>query len=76
MFVGSAAISSPIYGVDGEVVAAMAIGAPADRFTGEVDRLREIIVDVAKRASGVYAGNGSSADARGASAAGSVVEVR
>ena len=54
----------------------MAIGAPADRFTGEVDRLREIIVDVAKRASGVYAGNGSSADARGASAAGSVVEVR
>lgn len=53
MFVGSAAISSPIYGADGQVTAALAIGAPADRFVGKVDSLREIILDVAKRASGV-----------------------
>ena len=53
LFVGSAAISSPIYSADGQVVAAMAIGAPADRFADEVDKFRDIILEVVKRASGV-----------------------
>lgn len=53
MFVGSAAISAPLYGADGQVAAAIAIGAPADRFVDQVDTFRDIILDVAKRASGV-----------------------
>jgi DNA-binding IclR family transcriptional regulator len=53
MFEGSAAISAPIYGSEGKVIAALAIGAPADRFDSELPQLRELIVEIAKRVSGV-----------------------
>lgn len=55
MFVGSAAISAPIYGSEGKVVAAIAIGAPADRFEAELPHLREVIKDISVRASGSQA---------------------
>ncbi len=52
LFEGSAAIAAPLYGADGQVIAAMAIGAPADRLESELPKLREIIADVASRLSG------------------------
>lgn len=51
LFEGSAGISAPIFGSDGEVVAAIAIGAPANRFEAELPNLRRIILDVAGRLS-------------------------
>ena len=55
MFEGSAGISAPIYGIDGKVIAALAIGAPADRFESELPHLRSVLLDVAARVSGVQA---------------------
>jgi IclR family transcriptional regulator, acetate operon repressor len=55
LLAGSAAISSPVYGMDGQVIAVFTIGSPADRFAGERERLQEMILDVAKRASGLRA---------------------
>lgn len=52
MFEGSAAIAAPIYGTDGAVIAALAIGAPANRFDAELPVLREVLLDVAARVSG------------------------
>jgi IclR family transcriptional regulator, acetate operon repressor len=52
MFEGSAAIAAPIYGTEGKVIAAIAIGAPANRFEAELPRLREALLDVAARVSG------------------------
>jgi DNA-binding IclR family transcriptional regulator len=52
MFKGSAAISAPIYGSEGKVIAALAIGAPADRFDSELPHLRELISEIAQRVSG------------------------
>ena len=54
LFEGSAAIAAPIFGADGQVIAAMAIGAPADRFESDLPRLREVISDVAARLSGEH----------------------
>src|SRR4051812_26531277 len=52
LFVGSAGISAPVFAADGQVIAAIAIGAPAERFEAEQANLREIILDVARRLSG------------------------
>jgi IclR family acetate operon transcriptional repressor len=52
LFEGSAGISAPIYAAGGQVIAAIAIGAPAERFESEESNLREIILDVARRLSG------------------------
>lgn len=52
MFPESAAISAPVYGADGTVAAAMAVGAPAERLQPRLAELRPIIADVATRASG------------------------
>ena len=52
MFEGSAAIAAPIYGSEGKVIAAIAIGAPADRFDLELPHLRELISEIATRVSG------------------------
>jgi DNA-binding IclR family transcriptional regulator len=48
-----AGIAAPIVDPDGSVSAALLIGAPADRFRRELPKLREIILDVARTASGV-----------------------
>jgi DNA-binding IclR family transcriptional regulator len=52
LFEGSAALSAPIYAAEGQVIAAIAIGAPAERFEAEEPKLREIILDVARKLSG------------------------
>jgi IclR family acetate operon transcriptional repressor len=52
-FPESAAISAPVFGADGAVVAAIAIGAPSERLAPRVNELRPIIIEVAERASGV-----------------------
>jgi IclR family transcriptional regulator, acetate operon repressor len=52
-FPESAAISAPIFGADGTLVAAIAIGAPSDRLAPRLAELRPMIVEVASRASGV-----------------------
>ena len=48
----SAGIAAPISGADGKVVAALAIGAPTERFEQELPTLRKILLEVAERASG------------------------
>jgi IclR family transcriptional regulator, acetate operon repressor len=49
----SAGIAAPIFGADRKVIAAMAIGAPSDRFEPELPALRKVLAEVASRASGV-----------------------
>lgn len=56
MFDGSAALAAPIYGSEGKVIAAIAIGAPAGRFESELPYLRNVIFDIATRISGAQAG--------------------
>lgn len=50
-----AGIAAPIFDPDGTVSAALLIGAPADRFRKELPLLREVIMDVARLASGASA---------------------
>lgn len=50
-----AGIAAPIVDPDGSVSAAMVIGAPADRFRKELPKLREVIIAVARAASGASA---------------------
>jgi DNA-binding IclR family transcriptional regulator len=52
MFEGSAAVSAPIFGNDGKVIAAIAIGAPSNRFASQLQNLKKIVSEVAARASG------------------------
>lgn len=47
----SAGLSSPIFGPNGTVIAAMAVGAPLERFDRERARLEEQMLAVAQRAS-------------------------
>ncbi|QJQ01529.1 MULTISPECIES: IclR family transcriptional regulator [Herbaspirillum] len=49
----SAGMSVPVRSPDGTVIAAMAIGAPLERFEANIDRLREILLGVARRVSGL-----------------------
>jgi DNA-binding IclR family transcriptional regulator len=51
-FPESGAVSSPIFGADGKIVAAIAIGAPVSRIQSRVAEMRSAIVEVAARASG------------------------
>jgi IclR family acetate operon transcriptional repressor len=55
MFPESAAIAAPIFGANGKLVAAMAIGGPSQRLQPKLDVLIPIIADVATRASGIAA---------------------
>lgn len=59
MFPESAAIAAPIFGANGKIAAAMAIGAPAQRLEPRLEPLKLIIADVATRASGLAAKNAS-----------------
>ena len=49
----SAGIAAPIFGADGQVVGALAIGAPSERFELERPILEQALLDVARRASGM-----------------------
>jgi IclR family transcriptional regulator, acetate operon repressor len=51
-FAESAAIASPIFGAEGQVIAALAIGAPTERLQARLGELRPLIFEVAARASG------------------------
>jgi DNA-binding IclR family transcriptional regulator len=64
MFPEAAAISAPVFGADGQVMAAIAVGGPAERLLPRLEALRPIITQVATRASGL-----SPATHRGASGA-------
>jgi IclR family transcriptional regulator, acetate operon repressor len=52
MFPESAAISAPVFGADGTIAAAIAVGAPAERLQPRLAELRPIIAEIATRASG------------------------
>ena len=52
MFPEAAAISAPVFGADGKIAAAIAVGGPTERVNPRIDELRPIIADVAARASG------------------------
>jgi len=62
MFPESAAIAAPIFGANGKIVAAMAIGGPSQRLQPKLDVLMQIIADVATRASGIAARGAAAAD--------------
>ena len=64
MFPESAAIAAPIFGANGKIVAAMAVGAPSQRLQPKLDVLMPIIADVATRASGIAARGAAQADAQ------------
>lgn len=51
-FPESGAIAAPIFGADGKLIAAIAIGAPVSRLEPRLAELRPIITDIAARASG------------------------
>ena len=53
MFPDSAGMSAPIFGAQGAVIAAMAVGGPAARMQAKLTTLRPILADVAARASGL-----------------------
>lgn len=52
MFPEAAAISAPVFGADGTIAAAIAVGGPTERLHPRIAELRPIIADVAARASG------------------------
>ena len=51
-FPESGAVAAPIFGADGKLIAAIAIGAPVSRLEPRLAEMRPIIADVAGRASG------------------------
>lgn len=53
---GAAGIAAPVFGAGGEVAHALLIGAPIARFRSELPALREALVEVAARASGLLHG--------------------
>lgn len=55
MFPESAGISAPIFGANGEAIAAIAVGVPAARVKPKLPALRALLLDVATRASGLTA---------------------
>jgi IclR family acetate operon transcriptional repressor len=52
MFPESAAISAPVFGADGSIAAAIAVGGPTERLQPRIAELRPIIAGIAARASG------------------------
>lgn len=51
-FPESGAVAAPIFGADGKLIAAIAIGAPVSRLEPRLAELRPIIAEIAGRASG------------------------
>jgi DNA-binding IclR family transcriptional regulator len=51
-FPESGAIAAPIFGGDGKLLAAIAIGAPVSRLESRIAELTPVITDIAGRASG------------------------
>ncbi|MBL8385433.1 MAG: IclR family transcriptional regulator [Burkholderiales bacterium] len=59
---GVSAIAAPVFGVDGECVAALTIAGPSQRIRGALDALVATIRHVAARASGAISSAGASLD--------------
>ena len=53
---GAAGLAAPVFDTDGRAVAALLIGAPVDRFQRDLPALRKLMADVARQASGMFAG--------------------
>lgn len=53
---GAAGLAAPIFDTNGNALAALLIGAPANRFERELPALRKLIKEVAAKASGIFAG--------------------
>ena len=68
-FPESGAIAAPIFGADGKLIAAIAIGAPVSRLESRLVELRPIIADIAARASGSTRSMLRAAEAAAAAAA-------
>jgi DNA-binding IclR family transcriptional regulator len=51
LFPDSAGIAAPVFGANGKAVAAIAVGAPSERLRANLPALRELVADVAARAS-------------------------
>ncbi|MDR2188095.1 MAG: IclR family transcriptional regulator [Azonexus sp.] len=49
----SAGIAAPIFGLDGKVAAALAVGVPSERFEAGQPLLQDALLEVAARASGI-----------------------
>jgi DNA-binding IclR family transcriptional regulator len=60
---GAAGLAAPIFDADGGVAAALLIGAPADRFEGELPQLIKLTTETAARASAAlgYSATGAAA---------------
>jgi len=52
LFTEAAAIAAPVFGADGFVAAAIAVGGPSERLQPRIAELRPIISEIAARASG------------------------
>jgi DNA-binding IclR family transcriptional regulator len=53
---GAAGLAAPVFDTNGNVAAALLIGAPVERFERELPSLRKIMKDVATQASGLFTG--------------------
>ncbi len=53
---GAAGLAAPIFDAQGQVPAALLIGAPIDRFERELPALRKLMLELAKQASGIFQG--------------------
>lgn len=55
MFEEMGAIAAPVFGADGRIAAALAIGAPVEKLRAGLPGLQKLLTNVARRASGVVA---------------------
>jgi DNA-binding IclR family transcriptional regulator len=51
----SAAMAAPLFGPDGQILAALTVGAPSDRLQANLDQFRATLKEVAAHASGRFA---------------------
>jgi DNA-binding IclR family transcriptional regulator len=56
---GAAGLAAPVFDTNGNVAAALLIGAPVERFERELPTLRKLMKDVATQASGLFTGQGA-----------------
>lgn len=52
MFEELGAIAAPVFGADGNIAAALAIGAPVEKLENDISQLTTPLIDIAARASG------------------------
>jgi DNA-binding IclR family transcriptional regulator len=74
MVPGTAALAAPVFGLNGEVVAALGLSAPAERVTEHLDFFSQALQDVAARACGPFRAAGRMAGQGAAQAGGATVD--